>query len=300
MEWIRYLIPPILGAVIGYVTNFLALKMLFWPKKAVYIGKWRIPFTPGIIPKRKNELAHAIGELVAARFFTKDDIRGFFLSEEMKKTVAEGIASGADTLMAGQTIRQAGETVIGSYELEEVQIQAQKAVYLEIRNTILHSDIFERVEAGAGYMIKKKLSGTILQHIVSKQQLDSISKTVSFEMQKYMYEHMEELLIPMIAKKAEELMESGIEENLESFGITPEMICQAGYTGYEKFVEEALDQIVAVFDIAKLTEEKIIEMDPEEVEVLSNQVIKREMQAVIYLGAILGAVIGLIDLLFIG
>lgn len=299
MEWIRYLIPPVLGAAIGYVTNFLALKMLFRPKKAIYIGKWHVPFTPGIIPKRKNELARAIGELVAARFFTADDIRAFFLSEEMKQTVADGIASGVNSLVSGQTIRQAGEAVIGSDELEEMQIQAQKAGYLEIRNTILHSDIFERVEAGAGYMIKKKLAGTILQHIVSRQQLDSISKTVSFEMQKYMYEHMEELLIPMIAKKAEELMESDIEENLESFGITPEMIYQAGFAGYEKFAEEALDQVVEVFDIAKLTEKKIIEMDPEEVEVLSNQVIRREMQAVIYLGALLGAVIGLINLLFI-
>ncbi|MCI8993283.1 MAG: DUF445 family protein [Eubacterium sp.] len=299
MEWIRYLIPPVLGAAIGYVTNFLALKMLFSPKKAIYIGKWRVPFTPGIIPKRKNELAHAIGELVAARFFTEDDIRAFFLSEEMKQTVANGIASGLDSLISGQTVRQAGEAVIGSYKLEEIQIQAQKAVYLEVRNTVMHSDIFERVEAGAGYMIRKKLSGTILQRLVSKQQMDSVSKTVSYEMQKYMHEHMEELLLPMIAKKSEELLDSGIEENLESFGVTQEMVYQAGLAAYGKFVEEALDQVVRVFDIAKLTEEKIIQMDAKEVEALSNRVIRREMQAVIYLGAILGAVIGLVNLLFL-
>ncbi|MBF9299470.1 DUF445 family protein, partial [Staphylococcus schleiferi] len=40
----------ILGAIIGGVTNMIAIKMLFHPFKPYYIFRFRIPFTPGLIP----------------------------------------------------------------------------------------------------------------------------------------------------------------------------------------------------------------------------------------------------------
>jgi uncharacterized membrane protein YheB (UPF0754 family) len=55
---------PVLGAVIGYFTNWLAVKMLFRPYYPKKIGKLTLPFTPGIIPKRKQALAQAVGKVV--------------------------------------------------------------------------------------------------------------------------------------------------------------------------------------------------------------------------------------------
>ncbi|MGA9231226.1 MAG: DUF445 family protein, partial [Exiguobacterium oxidotolerans] len=54
----------VLGATIGAVTNHLAIRMLFRPLEAKYIGKYRIPFTPGLIPKRRDELAANLGRTV--------------------------------------------------------------------------------------------------------------------------------------------------------------------------------------------------------------------------------------------
>ena len=51
---IQFLIGPVIGLIIGYVTNNIAIKMLFRPLKPVYIGKRRVPFTPGLIPKEKR------------------------------------------------------------------------------------------------------------------------------------------------------------------------------------------------------------------------------------------------------
>ncbi len=45
----------IIGAIIGSATNFLAIKMIFRPYNALYLGKWKLPFTPGLIPKRRGE-----------------------------------------------------------------------------------------------------------------------------------------------------------------------------------------------------------------------------------------------------
>ncbi|MEI3219612.1 MAG: DUF445 family protein [Lachnoclostridium sp.] len=45
---------PLIGAVIGYCTNYIAVKMLFRPLKAIKIGRFTLPFTPGMIPKKKE------------------------------------------------------------------------------------------------------------------------------------------------------------------------------------------------------------------------------------------------------
>lgn len=63
-----------LGAMIGAVTNHLAIRMLFRPLEAKYIGKYRIPFTPGLIPKRRDELAANLGRTVVKHLVTPGGI----------------------------------------------------------------------------------------------------------------------------------------------------------------------------------------------------------------------------------
>lgn len=64
----------IIGALIGAVTNHLAIRMLFRPLEAKYIGKYRIPFTPGLIPKRRDELAANLGRTVVKHLLTPEGI----------------------------------------------------------------------------------------------------------------------------------------------------------------------------------------------------------------------------------
>ncbi|TGB05312.1 DUF445 domain-containing protein [Halobacillus salinus] len=65
----------VIGAAIGGVTNSLAIKMLFRPYKAIYIGKLKLPFTPGLIPKRQEELAKQLGRMVVEHLLTADGLR---------------------------------------------------------------------------------------------------------------------------------------------------------------------------------------------------------------------------------
>jgi len=53
-QFLPYLIPPLLGALIGYVTNYIAIRMLFRPLKAWWFLGVRIPMTPGIIPGKRE------------------------------------------------------------------------------------------------------------------------------------------------------------------------------------------------------------------------------------------------------
>ncbi len=66
-----YLIPPLAGAIIGYFTNYLAIRMLFRPLTKKYFLKIPLPLTPGIIPARRRELARRIGDMVGDHILTR-------------------------------------------------------------------------------------------------------------------------------------------------------------------------------------------------------------------------------------
>ncbi|MEK4026040.1 DUF445 domain-containing protein [Sporosarcina sp. FSL W7-1283] len=74
-----------IGALIGGVTNHLAIKMLFRPHEPKFIGKTRLPFTPGLIPKRRNELATQLGKTVTNYLLTPDLFRKKMLTPAMKE-----------------------------------------------------------------------------------------------------------------------------------------------------------------------------------------------------------------------
>lgn len=69
-----YLFPPLLGAFIGYVTNDIAIRMLFRPLRPWRVLGVRLPLTPGVIPAKRGELAQKIGEMVGTHLLTADDV----------------------------------------------------------------------------------------------------------------------------------------------------------------------------------------------------------------------------------
>ncbi|HBB32762.1 MAG TPA: DUF445 domain-containing protein [Cyanobacteria bacterium UBA8803] len=78
MDWSNLwslLVPPIGGGIIGYFTNDLAIKMLFRPYKALYIGRRRIPFTPGLIPHNQERLAQRISDTIMGSLLTPMELQ---------------------------------------------------------------------------------------------------------------------------------------------------------------------------------------------------------------------------------
>ncbi|MEY3298433.1 MAG: hypothetical protein RLZZ597_1693 [Cyanobacteriota bacterium] len=69
------LAPPVVGGVIGYFTNDIAIKMLFRPYRAFYVGKQRIPFTPGLIPSNQERLAKRISDTIMGSLLTPEELQ---------------------------------------------------------------------------------------------------------------------------------------------------------------------------------------------------------------------------------
>ena len=72
--WI-FFVPPIAGSIIGYFTNDIAIKMLFRPYKPVYIGKRKLPFTPGLIPSNQERLAQKVSDTIMGSLLTPGELQ---------------------------------------------------------------------------------------------------------------------------------------------------------------------------------------------------------------------------------
>lgn len=72
-----FIVSPLMGGVIGYFTNWLAIKMLFRPHNKMYIGNIPIPFTPGLIPKERTRIAKSVADAVGDNLLNPD-----FLAKE--------------------------------------------------------------------------------------------------------------------------------------------------------------------------------------------------------------------------
>ena len=78
MDWSHlwlYVSPPVLGGIIGYFTNDIAIKMLFRPYQAIYIAGRRVPFTPGLIPRNQERLALNISKTIMGSLLTPQELQ---------------------------------------------------------------------------------------------------------------------------------------------------------------------------------------------------------------------------------
>lgn len=89
-----YLI-PLIGALIGWATNYIAVKMLFHPRQPINLLLFKIQ---GVFPKRQKLVAEKLGQVVAQELFSADDVkqvlRQELLSQETLDLVEQRIEQG--------------------------------------------------------------------------------------------------------------------------------------------------------------------------------------------------------------
>ena len=89
----KFIIPVLVGAIIGYITNWLAIKMLFRPYEEKRILGVRIPFTPGLIPKERGRIAKKVGEVVGEYLLSPEVIMNWISENNIEGYIEEWIAS---------------------------------------------------------------------------------------------------------------------------------------------------------------------------------------------------------------
>lgn len=99
---VPFLAPPVVGAAIGYITNDLAIKMLFRPLEEKRVFGVRVPFTPGILPRQRHKLADNIGRMVARELLTEQIVRDRIRRDDFRLSVRASVAAHTEAFLSSR------------------------------------------------------------------------------------------------------------------------------------------------------------------------------------------------------
>ena len=88
IEFLPLLASATVGGIIGYSTNWVAIKMLFRPLTEKRFLGVKLPFTPGVIPKQRQALGTSIGDTVNEYLFTSEALVETLQTEAIKEKVS--------------------------------------------------------------------------------------------------------------------------------------------------------------------------------------------------------------------
>lgn len=293
---LHYVSGPIIGAIIGYITNFIAVKMLFHPYKPIKIFGFTLPFTPGIIPKRKTQLAKAISHAVSDKLFTEDDLSHILCSDKIKDTVSGAICDKAEELYQKSPMEIA-LSVTSEENAQEFKSKTCDFVSSKVMESAKEIDMGALIaEKGFDVIKEKKSSMGMLGMFISDELISSLLEQLKLKINEFIDTEGEF----MIGAKAKEKIDLVCSAPLcESIGINEinwNAVKEKVGDIYESIVKRALSSIAGQIDIASVVEAKVNAMTVKELEALCLSVMKRELGAVVNLGALIGFIIGIINI----
>ena len=319
-----YIIAPLLGGVIGYITNDIAIRMLFRPHTAKYVFGIHIPFTPGIIPKEKGRIAEAVGGVISENLMNKDVLEKYLLSEDMIGKVRSAVEEFIATQQSNsETVVQFLGHYLSKEEIDTIAQNINHSITKQTYEKLADSTVGEKVAhiaidhvaqkltingaqellsgiggalGGLGGMAAGLFGGNIVARFLGMLREPAehfLAKNINTMLQ----DNGEEIVSNMIGGEVDNFLNKPVSKLLEGH---EEQLAQAVNTIesiYRSIITEHLPKILQSIDISKIVRERINEMDVNETEKLIFQVMDKELKAIVWLGALLGLVMGSINIL---
>ena len=289
---IEKLAGPIIGALIGYCTNYIAVKMLFYTRKEIRIFGHKLPFTPGAIPKGKPRLARAIGKIVADELLTEDDLKQKMISLEAENAVVDGIIQGLSVDLHTGISNLCPPEFNGEVMKEKLISQLSDQILDSVKNMKLDELIVQE----AGKVVKAKTKGTMLEMFLSDELLNSLIQPVGGEIVKYINEKGPDFIKTELETKIGTLGEQSVMELCCQMDISEPVVRETVASFYHKGIDSVLGNLLKNLDISGIIEQKINAMSVESLEKMVLTVMKKELDMIVNLGAFIGAVIGLLNI----
>lgn len=299
MNVMEILAGPLIGAVIGYFTNYLAVKMLFRPLKPVKIGGRTLPFTPGIIPKGKARLAKALGKVVGEKLLTREDLQKMLLSQEMKDTVLDAVVKGIQEVQHSQdSLEDFLEQYMTLEDYEAMRGHLEDFITEKISQGLENLDVGKIIAEEGAKEIKEKFQGTMVSMFLKEDLIKSIAEPIGDKVGEYIRENGRDKIHPIVVGEIAAAESRPICQWFANVPLGEEKIRQMTERIYIRLAEEKAGELSEKFHVDQIVEEKVNQMDVLEVEEVLLGIMKKELNAVVNLGAVIGFVIGLLNLLF--
>lgn len=286
---------PVIGGIIGYCTNYIAVKMLFRPFNPVKIGKFTLPFTPGIIPKRKPALAHAIGQAVGTALLNEEELHKLFMSESMKGAVINGIVDSLNESVFEVQLKELTTNLLGEDEFEEKKNNVVDAITTRITEGFLSIDVGSIIATEGGAALKQK--GGMLAMFINDDLIASLAKPIGDRVDQYVQENGADKIRNLVEDQVDDLLSKDM-KTLVGTNMNSDIINNLFGNMYDAMFSKHSAQIVQAFNVTTVVEDKINAMDVRELEHLIMSVMKNELGMIVNLGAVIGFLLGLFNLFF--
>lgn len=322
---IYYVTAPLIGGVIGYITNYIAIKMLFRPHTAKYVFGMKVPFTPGIIPKEKGRIAEAIGGAISQNLMNHEVLSRYLLSEEMKgkvrHTVEEFMAvqkrnpeSVADFLKHYMSEKEL-QSIVTSVNADLTQQVHSKLADSEVGKNVAHivvGNVVEKMKKmnptevlgglffGLGGLraMAAKFAGASLWNKFFTMLQAPAEKMLTGNINKMLEKNGEEIVSKMLGNEVDTFINTPVCKLLEGKDEQIEQVVKTMEAVYQNIISDHLPRILESIDISKIVKERINEMSMDETEKIIFQVMDKELKAIVWLGALLGTIMGCVNIIF--
>lgn len=316
------IIPPVVGALIGYITNAIAIRMLFRPHKPKYLFGKRIPFTPGIIPKEKGRIAEAIGTVISNNLMSKEVLGKYLLSSEMIAKVMNGVQEFIDKQKDNhETLEQFLLHYVSKDDIESLAISVNDNITREAHEKVTSPEIGKQVAHAAMDYVAEKLSAGGAQEVLDSIGImsgikgavgmlfgkDVITKFLSLlrepaenylagNINNMLQKNGDEIISNLIGNETDKILSKPVKDILRGKDEQLDKIVSSVVSVYTTIIQEHLPKILENIDISRIVRDRINEMDMDETERLILQVMDKELKAVIWLGALLGLIMGCLNI----
>lgn len=290
----HYIIPPLIGAVIGYCTNYIAVKMLFRPRNEIKVLGHTLPFTPGAIPKNKPRLAKAIGEVVETTFFGEETISAQFLSGEAEDNAVAQMVRGMD-----RPISDLGISVLGSEEKYEKGLDwLSEILSQQLLQSLRSGETIRMVSDTVIDKLVDQFRGGMLGMFITDSFVESAKQMVEAGIQGEIEDKGEEFLNRMVRSQMDTWSRDTLSEIAFEAGYSDERVERILRKAYRGAVKSAVPALIDRINVSGMIEEKVNDMSNEQLEELVLSVMKRELNLIVNLGALIGLILGCLNLLF--
>jgi len=295
MHQFSFMLPPLLGLFVGYVTNSLAVRMLFKPYKAIFIWKFRIPFTPGVIPKRQRDLGIAMGNMIQNHLLTATSIRKRLASPSVKSAILRQASSTLFNEMNDKTIHEIVQNLAGFSGAQLAESYASSWMHARILNHIKNIDFYTFLRAEVNDFLSEHLDG-LTALLFGSDTIDTLVRAAERKIQNKIDTDASVRLQKIVDAEIDAIFLMNTDDILEKAGFTEERVYDMLAQAYDRALEHSLLDLIAAIDVAAIVENEIVQMDVRELESLIISIMKRELREIINLGGLIGFVLGVLSL----
>ncbi len=96
MSWTHYIIPILLSAFTGWITTWIAIKLLFHPRKPINVLGLKVQ---GIFPKNQLLIAQKLGQVVSKEFISFAEIEAKVTNPDNLKKLRPEIETHIDSFL---------------------------------------------------------------------------------------------------------------------------------------------------------------------------------------------------------